>query len=168
MGLQYIRAKDLRIFCRALAQGLFQQRPQRSTKPVMSRDIEAHFGSMQNRMRQLVLHQLLENYLLPRARNLERCREPVGKLDDTVVEKGRPHLQRVGHADAVRLNQNIIWEIVLLVEPQVRVEVAAVSAQLTAKVCQNAVQGQGKLLGGQTLLFRIGKSSVPEDMATLS
>ena len=67
MGLEHIRAKDLGILCRALAQRLDQQIAQRAAQPIMRRNIEAHLRPVQHRMRQLVHHQLLENHLLPRA-----------------------------------------------------------------------------------------------------
>ena len=71
MGFQHFRTKDFWILRAARAQSFHQQAPQRATQPVMRRDIETKLGPVQDRMRQLVFHQLLENHLLPRARNLQ-------------------------------------------------------------------------------------------------
>ena len=84
-----------------------------------------------------------------------------------MVEKGRPDFDRMGHADAIRLHQNIIGQVVLLVEPEIRIQVAAVAPKLPAQVGQYIVQRQRELLGHQVPLLRIGERTVPENVSAL-
>ena len=58
--------------------------------------------------RELALHQFLQNQLLPRAANLERSRQRGGEFHDAMIEKWRPHFERMRHAHAVHLRQNVV------------------------------------------------------------
>ena len=99
-------------------QGINDKRSKRTTEPFVRWDVETNFLSPQDGLRQLVAHESLQQELLLRTSNFERCRQGGGEFDDTVIQERRPQLDGVGHAHAVRLNQDVVWQIILLIEPQ--------------------------------------------------
>jgi hypothetical protein len=64
MALDYFLIEDVGVFGSSSSQGFNQQRTQRSTEPVVRRDIEPNLRSLQYRLRKLVLHQMLQHDLL--------------------------------------------------------------------------------------------------------
>ncbi len=91
----------------------------------MRGNIKADFLAIENRWRQLVLHQFLQEKLLARAANFERVGQGGGKFKDAMVKERRPHFDGMGHAHAIRLHQNVIGQIVILIEREIRVESVA-------------------------------------------
>ena len=122
------------------------------------------FGRRSTECGSLSLHQVLQDEFLTRPVDLQRCRNTIGKLDDAMVEKRRPDLQRMRHADAVRLHQNVVGQVVLLVEPQVGVQIAAVAfpscPRRSASTWSSAVGSASEV--NQCCFSRIGERSVPD------
>src|ERR1019366_3711607 len=100
------------------------ERSEGTTDPFVRRNVEANFLPLQDRRRQLVPHQLLQQKLLLRAPNLKRCRQRRGKFDDTVIQKWRAQLDGMGHTHAVRFDQDVVREVILLIETTVSPPVA--------------------------------------------
>src|SRR5437879_1586144 len=76
-----------------------------------------------------------------------------------MVEKWRPHFQRMRHAHAVNLIEDIVRKIVALVKKHIAVQSAAVSHG-----GKNVVHGTGSRVGKEFALFRFGKSAIPVDV----
>lgn len=98
-------------------QGISEQVAKGTSQPFVRRNIETDFLSAQDGLRQFVFHQFPEQEFLARSADFERRRERCGKLDDAVIEEWRPHLDRVGHADAIDLGEYIVGQEILLIEP---------------------------------------------------
>src|SRR5260370_23416323 len=96
-----LRMEQISAFGGAVAQRIREQATERPAKPVVRRNIEADFLAAQDCRGQLVFHQLFEKHFLLRATDLQGSRELGGKLDETVIEKWRTHLDGVSHAHAV-------------------------------------------------------------------
>ena len=109
---------------RAFVECFVHQRLQRRAQPVMRRNIEAFFAARQHRTRKFVLHQLAQNELERTAPDLEIFRQRGGEFHDPVIQKRRPHLQRVGHAHAVAFIQDIVRQVTQLVDPEKPVQIA--------------------------------------------
>ena len=95
-----------------------QQRPQNAAKPLVDRNVKADLGTMQHRVRQLLLHQAPEHVLRFRTTQLEIVGQPIGEVYDSVIEKRWPHFQRVRHADAIHLIKDVVRQVVALVKFQ--------------------------------------------------
>ena len=115
----YIGMENLRMIGEPGTQGIHYEGPKRTTNPFVRWNVEANFFPLQDRLRQLVPHEFLQQDLLLRAPNLERRRQGGGKFDDTVVQERWAQLDGMGHAHAVRFDQDVVRQIILLVEPQV-------------------------------------------------
>src|SRR6202034_1213398 len=98
-----------------------QKWAKRSAEPLMRGNIKAHFLAIENRWWKFVLHQFLQQQFLARTAHFQRVRQGGGKLDDAMVEKWRPHLDGMGHTHAIRLHQDVIGQIVILIEREIRV-----------------------------------------------
>ena len=105
------------MFGRAVHQNFLHQRAQAAAQPIVRRNVKADFFPLQNRGWQLIAHQFFQKNLLPRTANLQRCRQRGGKFDDAMIEKRRPYFERVRHAHAIRLVQNIVGKKIALIEP---------------------------------------------------
>ena len=130
----------------------------------MRRDIEAHFRPLQNCRRQLLFHQLLQDYFLLRAANLQGSGELGGKLDNAVIQKWRSHFDRMRHAHAVALRQNVIRQIISLVQPEIRRKVIAGSRK-SIDFAEDSFQRTRQRLSDECFLLGIGKSAVPVDVS---
>ena len=58
-------------------------------------------------------------------RILKSSRQRGGELHDAVIQKWRPHFDRMRHAHAVHLHQNVVRQIVALIEPKIGRQVVA-------------------------------------------
>ena len=86
------------------------------------------------------------------------CREPRilssgGKrrreLDDAVIEERRSHFDRVRHAHAIGLHQDVVGQVVLLIEPQIRTQIAREHEPLATR--ENGIERARKLRRSRTL-----------------
>ena len=90
----------------------------------MRGNVEAFLLAREHGVRELVLHQLPQNVLQRGAADLQILGQRSRELHDAVIQKRRPHLERVRHAHAVALVQDVVGQVAELVEPQVAVELA--------------------------------------------
>ena len=100
-------------------------------------------------------------------RILSDVRQRGGKLDDAMVKKWRPHLDRVGHAHAVRLHQDVISQIVLSDRTQdtgTGLSCAASEPASSSRILPIA-PGSGRF--SKAALRGFGKGSVPMNMGLL-
>src|SRR6266851_9104494 len=100
-----------------LRQRVQQQGPE--NQPLMDGDIETNFRPPQYSTGQLVLHQAAKYVLGTRSPQLEVLRQAGGEVDDSRIEEGRPDLQRMSHADAIHLVEDVVGQVVALIEFQV-------------------------------------------------
>jgi hypothetical protein len=121
IALNGVGAEEVSVFRKAFFQSIKQKWAKRSAEPLVRGNIEADFLAIKNRWRKFVLHQFLKQQFLARAAHFQFVGQGGGKLDDAMVEKWRPHLDGMGHAHAIRLHQNVIGQIVVLIEREVRV-----------------------------------------------
>ena len=128
-----------------------QHRLQDRAEPMVRRDIEAFLLPREHGRRDLVTHQLAKNELQLRASYFEIVRKASGIFDDTVVEKRRAHFQRMGHAHAIRLVEDVVGKVVLLIDKK---EVAFAQPGRAAK----------ELWRQQTVALVVGERAVPEQM----
>ena len=82
----------------------------------MDGDIETNFRPLQYSAGQFGLHQVAKYVLGLRSPQLEVLWQTGGKVDDSRIEKGRPDLQRMGHADAVHLVEDVVGQVVALIK----------------------------------------------------
>ena len=66
---------------------------------------------------------------------LEVVGQAGGKIDDAIIEKWRPHFQRMRHADAVDFVENVVGQVVALVELE-----EALQATARTQVLQHSSQ----------------------------
>ncbi len=134
----------------------------------MRRNVEAHFLAPKDRRRKLVLHQILSAGTSGcRAANLQRCRQRGRELDNAVVEKRRPHFQRMRHAHAVRLVQDVVGKIVSLVERQVGSQVVGPRAKPDRKSARIASSAGGSSACSRSRFSASRKGSIPIDVRPL-
>lgn len=107
-GVDRVPRKNLGLAYVLLAERFFEQRPQRCAKPVMNRDVETLFPARENGGRKAIAHEFPQDELQPAAANLHVLRERGRELHNPVIEEWRAHLERMRHAHAVTLVQNIV------------------------------------------------------------
>ena len=86
------------------------------------------FGRAGHRCGQLVLHQLAQDEFQSRAADLQILRQPRREFHDAVIQKRRTHFERMRHAHAVALVEDVVGQIVELIQPQEAVQIADVIA----------------------------------------
>ena len=97
-----------------IKQAIFQNRP----KPVVRRDVETLLRSGQHRLWELVTHQLAKDVLEGRSANLQIVREAGGEFHDAMIEERRADFERMRHAHAIRLVEDVVGKVILLVDEQ--------------------------------------------------
>ncbi len=102
-----------------------QQAAQRTAQPFMRRKIEAHLFAPQCGGGQAVPHQFAQHDFLGPPADLQVVRQRRREFHDAVIQEGRPDFNGVRHAHAVYLRQDVVGQIPLLIEPQVRVQAVA-------------------------------------------
>src|SRR5215469_1701584 len=90
----------------------------------MRGNIKAVFSTPNNRKWQLRLHQTLQDDFQRSTAHLEMIWKSGSELDDAMVQVGWTHFQRMRHAHAIHLLQQIVGQIVALVKSQVAIEAA--------------------------------------------
>ncbi len=128
ISLDHLTPEQARVIGRAVQQDLHHQRTQTAPKPIVGRDIESDFLPSKNRGWKLISHQFFQKNLLPRTTNLQRRGQRGSEFNDPVIEERRPHFQRMRHAHAVCLVQNIVGKKVSLIEPQIGRQIVARAA----------------------------------------
>ena len=151
---------------RAIHQNLLHHRAQAASQPIVRRNVESDLLPLENRSWQLIAHQFLQKNLLSRTMNLQRSRQGRGKFYNSMIKKWRPHFQRVRHAHAVRLIQNIVGKKISLIEPQIRREIIVCFGAIT-QFAQNAVERGRQFRMHESRLVRFGEGSVPVDMRAI-
>ena len=68
-------------------------------------------------------------------------RQPRGELDDAMVQERRPHFERMRHAHAVALVEDVVWQIVALVEPEIAIEVSSLRRSPAGRCSTSAPTG---------------------------
>ncbi len=144
-------------------QGFQEQRLQRTAQPFVSGDIESDFLAPDDGRRQFVLHQFLEDEFLLPAADFEMRRQCGGELHDAVVQKRRPHFQRMSHAHAVRFCEDIVRKIILLVEPEIVRQIIPWNGS-PAHFREDETESAGKRCMKQVLFLCVGEGSVPMDV----
>ena len=150
----------------ARRQNLKHQRTQTAPKPVMGWDVESDLLPLKNGLRQLISHQFLEKNLLPRTLDLQRRGNCRGEFNDAVIEERRPHFERVCHAHAIRLVQNIVGKKISLIEPQKRRQIIAFSRTIP-QFMKNAVESARKPRAQESGFFHVGKGPVPINVTAI-
>ena len=144
-------------------QRIEQQLAQRAAEPVVCGNVEAALLAVEHGVGQAAAHQLLEQELGVEAAHLVFLRERGGEFDDAVIQERRPHLERVRHAHAIALIQDVVGQIVMLIDEQVPVQVT--DARRTRG---NAVDEMTRVVsvaeGADLLPLGGGESAVPEEM----
>ena len=115
-----VPAKQIGISGKPFLQGFQKQHPQWSSQPLVSGNVESDFLPTQNCPRQLLLHQLLQQELLVLAPDFQMSGQSRRKFHNTMVKERWPHFDRMCHAHAVALGENVVGEKVLLIEPEER------------------------------------------------
>ena len=67
------------------------------------------------------------------------------EFHDAMIEERRPHFQRMRHAHAIRLVQNIVGKKVSLIEPQIGREIIVPRPKLIAQFAEDTVQSGRQL-----------------------
>ena len=107
--------------CReTLLQGIDEHSSQWAAQPFMSGNVKAGFFALQDGSRKLVFPQFTQHQLLLSAVDFQSGRELRSEFHDAVIEKWRPNFDRVRHAHAIALYQNIVGQVIVLVEPEQR------------------------------------------------
>src|ERR1700688_3887505 len=83
-----------------------------------------------------------------------------------MVEKRRPHFQRMRHAHAVCFIQNIVGKKEFLIEPQIRLQMVAANEPI-AEAAENAVESVRKFRAQQGCFLCFRESAIPVDMSAL-
>ena len=125
----------------AAGERLTHQLPQWSAQPMVGGDIEPDFLPLQDRGRQLSLHQILQNRFLAGATYLEARGQGSGELHDAMIQERGPHFDGMSHAHAVDLHQDIVRQIVLLIERQKRRKFLTAPRQLRQNIGESAWVG---------------------------
>ena len=63
--------KELPVLGGCVGQRFFEHRPQRSAKPIMRRNVEAGFLSLQDLASEFAAHEIAQDYFLPFTLNLQ-------------------------------------------------------------------------------------------------
>ena len=140
-----------------------QKRAKDAAEPIVRGDVETFFSSREDGLGELIAHELLENVLQAETVHLEVSGQRSGELNDSVVEEGRPDFERVRHAHAVALVEDVVGQIEQLVQPEVAVDEADLGGLGREAQGQGvgggpvAIPAQGALLFGR-------EGAVPEKM----
>ncbi len=101
-----------------------QQRPERAAEPLMGGNIEADFSSSKgSRAAAFPASGSRRSTFCRRAPHAQIVRQCCGELHDPMIEKRRPHLDGMRHADAVDFGEDIVRKIILLIEPEIGTQV---------------------------------------------
>src|SRR5260370_8825801 len=103
-GLDAGIIKNTRRAQRRGGQRIVQKRAQSAPEPIVRRHVESHLFPVEDRSRQLALHQLPQDDLLARAVNLEAFGKRRRELDDAVIERRGPYFARVRPAHTSRFS----------------------------------------------------------------
>lgn len=103
----------------SIGHSIHQQRSKRTAKHFMRGNVEADFLSREDARRELRAHQLFQDDFLARSADSQLGGKSRGEFHYTVIEKRRPHFERMRHAHAVGLDENIVRQKILLIEPQI-------------------------------------------------
>jgi hypothetical protein len=104
----------------------------------MRRNIETYLRPLNDCRRELIFHHFFENVFLARPADLKIQRQTSSKFHDAVVKERGANFDRMGHAHAVRLHQDVVRKIVVLVELQER------SDSIARKACFEMSENIGK------------------------
>src|ERR1051326_8899187 len=110
-ALHFQPMKQARLFNGLPRQRIEQQRTQYAAKPVVRGYVETLLLAREDRLRQLVFHQAAKQEFQLRAADLQVLRQPGRKLDDAVIEERRTYLERMRHAHAVALVEDIVGQV---------------------------------------------------------
>src|SRR2546430_5316673 len=105
-----------------------------------------------------------ENYFERGVADFEILRQASGKLDDAMIQEWRPHLERMRHAHAVSLVQDVIGQIIKLIEPEITIQIPDV-AGLDGKIIEQRSNRRMSVAQMQLFLFILGKRPVPEQVS---
>src|SRR6266702_3431447 len=108
-------------------EGTYDYKYRNASQPLMDGDIETKLRPRQYDAGQLVSHQTAQHVLRMRSPQLEALRQAGGEVDDSRIEEGRPDLQRMSHADAVHLVEDVVGQVVALIEVQIALKTAPVA-----------------------------------------
>src|ERR1700761_9009133 len=103
-------------------QGFEHERAERAAEPFVSGDVEAFLAALQDGRRKFLADELAQHVLGAAAVNLEGCGQLRGKLYDAVIEKWRAHFERMRHAHAIALIENVVGQVVVLIDEQVTID----------------------------------------------
>ena len=110
--------KELAMLSGRKSQGILEQRPERSAKPIVRGNVKPDFLSIEDRRKVFRAHQVPQDHLLLGAADFHARRERACELHDPMIEKRRPHFDRMSHAGVIDLGQDIVRKKVFLVEPE--------------------------------------------------
>jgi len=137
--LDRLPSEESGVIGRAIHQNLLHHRAQAASKPIVRRDVESDLLPLENRSWQLIAHQFFQKNFLSRTMNLQRCGQGGSEFHDSMIKERRSHFQRMRHAHAIRLIQNIVGKKILLIEPQIRSQIIVCFGAIT-QFAQNAVE----------------------------
>src|SRR5919108_3790763 len=158
-SLDFVPAKQAGLLDGAWSDDIQKQRPERATKPIVGGNIKTHLAAPQYCGGKFVFHQLAEKELELRAANLEISRERNGEFADPMIEKRRPHFERMGHAHPIHFAQNVVRQVVVKIETQILLELG-VSIHAPEQILQRAVF----CLQEQSGFLFLGKGTGPENV----
>src|SRR5437867_2585896 len=101
---------------------LVDQWPQLVFEPPGNRSVETTLGVLQGLYRQHPAHGPLQEMLEFQARHLEMTWKAKHELNHAVIEERHPYFERMSHAHAVDLDQDVIGEVCARVHVEKRVE----------------------------------------------
>ena len=105
-----------------------------------------------------------------RFRRITFCREPwifklggkrVREFHDPMIEKRRPHFDRMRHAGAIHFGQDIVRQKVFLIEPEVS---PANRRPPQASSCNDGIERRRQFRLNQGVLFLVVERSAPVNM----
>ena len=135
--------KKLAMFGGRECHGFFEQRPERSAKPVVRGNVKTDLLSIEDRRSELAAHQVPQDHLLARALDLHARRERACEFHDPMIEKRRPHFDRMRHAGVIHLGQDIIRQKVFLIEPEIVLQMAVRRRSSDASSCKTESSAGG-------------------------
>lgn len=118
-----VTAKQIGVSGKPFLQSLEEQSSQWPSQPLMCRNIESDLLPFEDCRRKFFVHQLLEQKLLVFSSDFQMSRELSRKFHDPVVQKGRPHFDRMRHTHAVAFGQDVVGEKISLIEPEIRCQI---------------------------------------------
>src|SRR5580698_6644033 len=83
-----------------------------------------------------------------------------------MIEERRTHFERMCHAHAIRLIQNIVGKKVSLIEPQIRSQIVWFLAA-AAQFAKNAVESRRQFRTQKRRFVRLRESSIPIDVSAI-